>query len=120
MKFLLALVPLVLAGCIPDDQMMTVVNPYNRPGVYGNPVVPSGYRPVSPYQSQSFYQPAYRDGYRQGYNAGFYDGGNGFPYRAQARYTGPAYNVPFSDGYYKGYAEGFHEARRGAGYGCSL
>ena len=120
MKILLALLPLMLAGCLTEDQMMTVVNPYNRPGTYGAPVVPAGYRPVTPYQSQSFYQPAYRDGYRQGYNAGFYDGGNGIPYRAQARYTGAAYNVPFSDGYYKGYGEGFHEARRGMSSGCSL
>ena len=120
MKYLLALLPLLLAGCLTEDEMMTVVNPYNRPGVYGNPTVPPGYRPVSPYQSQSFYQPAYRDGYRQGYNAGFFDGSRGFSYRAQARYTGPAYNVPFSDGYYKGYAEGYHEGRRGMAFGCSL
>jgi len=119
MKILLALLPLLLAGCLPEEQMMTVVNPYNRPGTYGSNV-PAGYRPVSPYEAPSFYQPAYRDGYRQGYNAGFFDGSRGISYRAQARYAGNPYNVPFSDGYYKGYAEGYHEGRKGLGYGCSL
>ena len=119
MKKLLLLLPVLLAGCITEEEMMAITNPYNRPGQYGS-AVPPGYRPVSPYQSQSFYQPAYRDGYRQGYRAGFYDGGRGFPYRANSSYQGAAYNVPFSDGYYKGYAEGYNEARRGVTYGCSL
>jgi hypothetical protein len=120
MKLLLTLLlSALLAGCITEDQMMNIVNPYNRPGQYAGQV--PNQRPVTPYQSQTFYQPAYRDGYRQGYNAGFYDSSRGIPYRANSRYTGAAYNVPFSDGYYKGYAEGFNEGRRGAGgYGCSL
>lgn len=120
MKNLLPLVfvPLLLAGCISEDELANIVNPYNRPGQYGG--LPANQRPMTPYQSQSFYQPAYRDGYRQGYNAGFYDGSRGMPYRANSNYRGPAYNVPFSDGYYKGYAEGFNEGRRGIVYGCSL
>jgi hypothetical protein len=118
-KALLLIVPVLLAGCVSDEELANIVNPYNRPGQYGG-YTPAGQRPVYPYQSQSFYQPAYRDGYRQGYNAGFYDGGRGMPYRANSNYRGPAYNVPFSDGYYKGYAEGFNEGRRGIGYGCSL
>ena len=118
------LLPVLLAGCVTEEQLAAftnpaVTNPYNRPGQYAN-TVPAGVRPVSPYQSQSFYQPAYRDGYRQGYNAGFYDGGRGISYRANSNYRGPAYNVPFSDGYYKGYAEGFNEGRRGTGYSCGL
>lgn len=117
-KFLPLLVPVLLAGCISEDELANIVNPYNRPGQYGG-LVPNQ-RPMTPYQSQSFYQPAYQDGYRQGYRAGFYDGGNGMPYRANSNYRGAAYNVPFSDGYYKGYAEGFNEARRGMVYGCSL
>ncbi|MFM7376181.1 MAG: hypothetical protein ACKO39_13675 [Chthoniobacterales bacterium] len=111
-------VPLLLAGCISEDELANIVNPYNRPGQYGG--LPANQRPMTPYHSQSFYQPAYRDGYRQGYNAGFYDGRRGMPYRANSNYRGPAYNVPFSDGYYKGYAEGFNEGRRGIVYGCSL
>ncbi|MFM8718428.1 MAG: hypothetical protein ACKOFH_02685 [Chthoniobacterales bacterium] len=120
MKKLLPLVfvPLLLAGCISEDEFANIVNPYNRPGQYGG--LPANQRPMTPYQSQSFYQPAYRDGYRQGYNAGFYDGSRGMPYRANSNYRGPAYSVPFSDGYYKGYAEGFNEGRRGIVYGCSL
>jgi len=115
----LFLVPALLVGCVSDEELANIVNPYNRPGQYGG-YAPAGQRPVYPYQSQSFYQPAYRDGYRQGYNAGFFDGSRGIPYRANSTYRGPAYNVPFSDGYYKGYAEGYHEARRGMSYGCGL
>jgi hypothetical protein len=117
-KALLLLLPVLLAGCVSDEELANIVNPYNRPGQYGG-MAPTQ-RPMTPYQSQSFYQPAYRDGYRQGYNAGFFDGSRGFAYRANSTYTGPAYNVPFSDGYYKGYAEGYHEARRGMAYGCGL
>ncbi|MBU3664749.1 MAG: hypothetical protein FGM15_02555 [Chthoniobacterales bacterium] len=118
MKKFLLLIPLLLAGCITEEDMMAITNPYNRPGQYAG--MAPGQRPMTPYQSQSFYQPAYRDGYRQGYNAGYFDGSRGIPYRANSSYRGPAYNVPFSDGYYKGYAEGFHEARRGMAFGCGL
>jgi hypothetical protein len=117
-KFLPLLVPVLLAGCISEQELANIVNPYNRPGQTAG--LSPNQRPMTPYQSQSFYQPAYRDGYRQGYNAGFYDASRGMPYRANSSYRGPAYNVPFSDGYYKGYAEGFNEGRRGMGYGCSL
>jgi len=117
-KFLPLLIPVLLAGCISEQELANIVNPYNRPGQTGG-LLP-GQRPMTPYQSQDFYQPAYRDGYRQGYNAGFYDGGRGIPYRANSSYRGPAYNVPYSDGYYKGYAEGYNEGRRGMVYGCSL
>jgi hypothetical protein len=119
MKNLILPCVLLLAGCLPEEQLMSVVNPYNRPGTYGS-AAPAGYRPVTPYAAPSFYQPAYRDGYRQGYNAGFFDGSRAISYRPQARSTGSPYNVPFSEGYFKGYAEGYHEGRRGSGYGCSM